>query len=130
MGWDEARKMGWQELPLGGLIPVAGNTEKYQTGGWRTFRPILDLAKCTDCAICWYYCLDSAVVFEAQLMLGFHLAHCKGCGVCAAVCPPRVAAITMIEEGDAEQQYGAEGRVTPDAKTAAKAGGPRKPPAE
>jgi pyruvate ferredoxin oxidoreductase delta subunit len=122
MGWDESRKMGWQELPIGGLIPVAGNAEQYQTGGWRTFRPILDSTKCTDCTVCWFYCPDSAIVIEARRMLGFHLAHCKGCGVCATVCPSRIAAITMIEEGEAYRQYGAEGRVTPEAKANAKAG--------
>jgi pyruvate ferredoxin oxidoreductase delta subunit len=130
MVWDESRKMGWQELPIGGLIPVAGNAEQYRTGGWRIFRPVLDPVKCTDCATCWFYCPDSAVLFEGQRMLGFDLDHCKGCGLCAAVCPPKIAAIAMIEEGDAQRQYGSEGRVTPAAKAAARSGVLHEIPAE
>jgi 2-oxoacid:acceptor oxidoreductase delta subunit (pyruvate/2-ketoisovalerate family) len=119
MGWDESRKMGWHDLPAGGLIPLAGNAEKYKTGGWRTFRPILDLGKCTDCAICWFYCPDSAILFRDEEMVGFDLDHCKGCGICAAVCPPKIAAISMLEEGEASRQFGDVGVVTSAEKAAA-----------
>lgn len=121
MSWEESRKMGWTELPIGGLIPTPGNTDRYTTGGWRTFRPILDLEKCTDCAICWFYCPDTAIVFTQQKMWGFALNHCKGCGICAAVCPPRISAISMLEEGEADRRLGKVGVATPEAKAAAKA---------
>jgi 2-oxoacid:acceptor oxidoreductase delta subunit (pyruvate/2-ketoisovalerate family) len=120
MPWDESRKMGWAELPLGGLIPVPGNTDKYATSGWRTFRPILDLSKCTDCAICWFFCPDSAIMFSQQQMRGFVLQHCKGCGLCAAVCPPRVSAIRMVEESEADRLFGKVAVATAEEKAAAK----------
>ena len=30
----------WQDLPLGGVIVEAGSAAKYETGSWRTWRPI------------------------------------------------------------------------------------------
>ena len=64
----------------------------------RRFRPILDAQKCINCKLCWENCPDSAVVLKGGLVAGFDLARCKGCGICAKVCPPRIAAITMEPE--------------------------------
>lgn len=105
----EGRKAGWTELPIGGVIPEAGSARHYLTGGWRTFRPILDPAKCTDCMICWFYCPDTAIVVRDGVLRGFDLDHCKGCGICAAVCPPKITAIAMVEEGEATRRYGKVG---------------------
>lgn len=91
-------KKGWKELPLGGLILDAGNAELYPTGGWRTFRPIIDLEKCTHCLLCWVFCPDSAVLVNDGKVVGFDLDHCKGCGICDEECPDKIKAITMVEE--------------------------------
>ena len=32
------------------------------------------------------------------------LEHCKGCGICAAVCPPKAHAIEMVKESDIEDK--------------------------
>jgi pyruvate ferredoxin oxidoreductase gamma subunit len=88
----------WQDLPIGGVVAEAGSAQRYHTGAWRTMRPILDAAKCNDCLLCWLFCPDSAVRVEGGKMLGFDLEHCKGCGICAEVCPPRIKAITMVAE--------------------------------
>lgn len=100
---------GWTEIPIGGVILKAGSSHDYNTGGWRTFRPILDREKCTDCMICWWYCPDSSILVSDGKVLGFDLDHCKGCGICAEVCPPKITAITMIEEAEAERLYGMVG---------------------
>jgi len=89
-------KRGWKEIPIGGLIVEPGNSEKYITGGWRTYRPVLDKDKCIHCMICWIYCPDSSIVVEAGKMTGFDLDHCKGCGICAFECPKK--AIEMVLE--------------------------------
>jgi pyruvate ferredoxin oxidoreductase gamma subunit len=86
----------WFELPRGGLILDAGNAVAYATGGWRTFRPVVEMEKCTHCLYCWLYCPDDAVRVAGERFVGFDELHCKGCGICAAVCPPK--AITMVEE--------------------------------
>ena len=87
---------GWREIPEGGLIVEAGNAVEYITGAWRSQRPVLDLEKCTHCLFCWIHCPDCSILVEEEKMKGFDLDHCKGCGICAQVCP--VEAITMIQE--------------------------------
>ena len=80
---------GWRGLPIGGVILEAGNSVGYLTGDWRAFRPVHGEAECTHCFQCWLFCPDSSIVVdvEQETMAGFDLEHCKGCGICAAVCP-------------------------------------------
>ena len=89
-----------KELPIGGTIPVPGTAFEYETGGWRTFRPEMDWDKCTHCLTCWLYCPDGSVLVEEGKVTGFDMDHCKGCGICAEVCPPKIRAITMVKETD------------------------------
>lgn len=89
---------GWKDIPIGGLIIEAGNSEKYLTGGWRVTRPIHDKNKCINCMICWIFCPDSAILVKDGKIDKFDLDHCKGCGICAKECPPKVTAITMLKE--------------------------------
>jgi 2-oxoacid:acceptor oxidoreductase delta subunit (pyruvate/2-ketoisovalerate family) len=71
------------------MILEAGNAVEYRTGDWRAFRPVRGEAGCTHCFQCWLYCPDSSILVdpETEEMIGFDLEHCKGCGICAAVCP-------------------------------------------
>lgn len=85
----------WNTLPI--TVP-AGTAANYKTGDWRTYRPILDKEKCINCLSCWIYCPDSSVIVKEGRMVGFDYAHCKGCGICAKVCPAKVKAITMEKE--------------------------------
>jgi pyruvate ferredoxin oxidoreductase delta subunit len=113
---------GWKEIPIGGMILQAGNAEEYLTGDWRAFRPVFGESDCIDCMQCWLFCPDSSILVDAETeeMIGFDLEHCKGCGICAAVCPvnlkvirkaegevdkddPRLC-ILMIEEGKIEEE--------------------------
>ena len=89
----------WKELTMGAVIEEAGNAENYVTGGWRTYKPVLDEEKCIHCMICWISCPDTAITVKDEKMTGFNLNHCKGCGICADVCPKKVLAITMVQEG-------------------------------
>lgn len=93
---------GWREIPIGGLIRDAGNSEEYETGGWRSFRPVWDERKCNNCQLCWVYCPDGAVRVVDGEVRGIDLDHCKGCGICAYECPQR--AIAMVEEALAEER--------------------------
>lgn len=80
---------GWRDMPIGGMILDAGNSVEYRTGGWRAFRPVRGEAGCSHCLQCWLFCPDSSILADAEngQMAGFDLDHCKGCGICAAVCP-------------------------------------------
>ena len=93
-----AEPKGWQDLPIGGLIVDAGNAVEYNTGSWRAEWPKVDLEKCTDCMFCWLYCPDVSIKVEDGKMVGIEYFHCKGCGVCAAVCPQKC--ITMHPESE------------------------------
>lgn len=92
----------WQDLPLGGVIITAGNAVDYLTGGWRAFRPVINWEEtaaakaCVKCLTCWLYCPDSAMIVAEGDFRGVDLNHCKGCGICALVCP--VKCISMAEE--------------------------------
>jgi pyruvate ferredoxin oxidoreductase delta subunit len=80
---------GWRDLPIGGTILEAGNSARYRTGDWRAFRPVRGEAECTHCLQCWLFCPDSSILVDPvnEEMVGFDLVHCKGCGICAAICP-------------------------------------------
>jgi pyruvate ferredoxin oxidoreductase delta subunit len=111
---DESEKpKGWKDIPIGGKILEAGNSRRYKTGDWRTFRPIHKPELCTNCMICWMLCPDSAIragrvddknkgqkgVSDKPNLAnfgGFDYYACKGCGICAEECPFK--AIEMKEE--------------------------------
>jgi 2-oxoacid:acceptor oxidoreductase delta subunit (pyruvate/2-ketoisovalerate family) len=88
----------WQALDRGPVIP-GGTSVGYRTGDWRQERPVLDLQRCVHCMLCWLYCPDSAIRAAGGRVVDIDYDHCKGCGVCAAVCPPRARAIRMVPEG-------------------------------
>ncbi|HUI38455.1 MAG TPA: 4Fe-4S dicluster domain-containing protein, partial [Thermoplasmata archaeon] len=46
---------------------------------------------------CWKYCPDDAIEFDPQGYPVLRAQYCKGCGICAAECPPKV--IDMVAEG-------------------------------
>ena len=89
---------GYKDIPLGGMIIEAGNAEKYETGSWRTYRPIYDKDKCINCLFCWIYCPDSAIILKDGQMEGHDYRFCKGCGICARECPAK--AIEMKPESE------------------------------
>ena len=89
---------GWQELPPGGVIPEGGSARYYETGAWRTYRPVWDLDRCIHCLLCWVYCPDSAVIVQEGRIVGTDLRYCKGCGICARECPPKIKAVKMVME--------------------------------
>lgn len=89
---------GWREIPIGGVVTEPGTAIEYNTGSWRTIRPVLDKEKCVNCLTCWICCPDCSVITKDGKMVGFDYDHCKGCGICAEECPPKVKAITMVDE--------------------------------
>jgi pyruvate ferredoxin oxidoreductase delta subunit len=92
------RKKSWKEIPIGGVILEAGNSEQYLTGTWRNRKPIFHSEKCTHCLTCWIYCPDSSIIVEEKNVKGIKYNHCKGCGICANHCPLKDKAITMVDE--------------------------------
>jgi pyruvate ferredoxin oxidoreductase delta subunit len=91
------KQKGWKDLPIG-LVTEAGSSEEFETGDWRSEKPIWDEKKCTHCLICWIYCPDSAIMVKDGKVQGIDYRYCKGCGICAEECPPKIKAITMVRE--------------------------------
>jgi len=122
MKWDTSRiqSWSWHEHTPGAMVPEAGNAAEYQTGTWRTERPIWDESLCNHCMICWVFCPDSSILVKDEKMVGIDYYHCKGCGICAVECPRK--AIDMISESEARaQEAAAEGSETSKVTEAAHA---------
>lgn len=98
--------MNWKELTKAGNIYTPGNASTYETGDWRTIRPVWDEERCIHCLICWRYCPDASIISTGGKFDSFDYKHCKGCGICANVCPTH--AIEMISEDEIEKQKEAQ----------------------
>ncbi|NQU17982.1 MAG: 4Fe-4S binding protein [Candidatus Saganbacteria bacterium] len=94
-----SKKLGWKELPFGDSIK-AGTAEQFETGDWRSLKPIWYADRCIHCMRCWINCPDSSIEVKDGKMTGIDLKHCKGCGICAFECPVKKPgkAITMEAE--------------------------------
>lgn len=89
------------QVPLGGILADCGNAVQYQTGSWRTQRPIFNAEACTNCLLCWINCPDGSIRIRDGKVSGIDENHCKGCGICAQVCPTKpVKAMTMAQGGE------------------------------
>ncbi len=90
---------GWKDIPIGGINPEAGNAVKYNTGTWRTFKPVWFNDRCIQCYLCWINCPDASILIKEGKVTGIDYEHCKGCGICAVVCPVKPKkAIEMVKE--------------------------------
>ncbi len=100
---DSNEKPGWDELVVGGVILEAGNAEAYETGDWRTRRPVFHPERCIHCLFCWAYCPDASILVKDGKVVGIDYFHCKGCGICSAECPVKgEKALTMEDESKIE----------------------------
>ncbi|NQT94362.1 MAG: 4Fe-4S binding protein [Lentisphaerae bacterium] len=95
---------GWKDIAEGNLIDKPATALEYKTGTWRAFRPIWIKENCIHCRFCWLYCPDRAINIEADKMTGFNYEYCKGCGICAQICPAKPKAIGMMTEIDAKDE--------------------------
>lgn len=84
-------------LKLGGLLDSANSTRVNLTGFWRQGkRPKWEGSKCVNCATCFHFCPEEAIMFKDGKMVGINYNYCKGCGICANECSRK--AIEMINE--------------------------------
>ena len=82
-----------KEEYIGAKLPAASSL-KYKTGDWKTKIPYIDEKKCIHCMKCVAYCPENALRNVNGKRTGPNPVYCKGCGVCAKVCP--VGAIKMV----------------------------------
>ncbi len=79
--------------------PAIGEAGK--TGDWRDAFPLIDNEKCIPakqnkpaCFLCWLYCPETVVSKTVPIQID--MEYCKGCGICAEICPAH--AIVMVAE--------------------------------
>jgi pyruvate ferredoxin oxidoreductase delta subunit len=107
---DIKKLKSWKELEAGGVIVDAGNSVHYETGTWRTWRPVWNADDCTHCLTCWAICPEDSFELCDREQAGktrkavkaIDYFHCKGCGLCARECPVNGKggrqALVMIKE--------------------------------
>ncbi len=93
-----SKKKAWKEVNIGAVC--SKSSTDFMTGDWKTYTPIRDLEKCTNCLLCEVYCPEGAIRWRPEIgKIEFDYNFCKGCGICAKECPTK--AITMkIEHGE------------------------------
>jgi pyruvate ferredoxin oxidoreductase gamma subunit len=77
-------------------ITAAGSSALRTMEGWRVFRPLIELGRCTRCFLCFALCPEGAIRLDADNYPVVDYEHCKGCLVCVTECPPK--AITEVRE--------------------------------
>lgn len=79
-----------------------------ETGTWRILRPIIDDERCVYCGSCEKHCPTGVVTVHREEttlkktpngMVAIDYTYCKGCGICANICPKD--SISMIDEREA-----------------------------
>lgn len=80
-------------------ISAMGNSVLRETGGWRTFRPVLDLDKCNGCWLCFAYCPEGVIAMTKDDRPVIDYAHCKGCQICVHECPTEALIAEREKEG-------------------------------
>ena len=84
---------------IGGVVYSKKTTVK-KTGGWRYMKPVWDKSKCINCMQCYAKCPENAITMKKKgknIERGkVNYDFCKGCGICAQICP--VKCIKMVKE--------------------------------
>lgn len=79
------------------IVLEPGTSVENKTGGWRNFKPVIEMKKCIDCGNCWIFCPDSCIRKTGD-KYEVDLDYCKGCGICTNECPTKAIEMVMEEK--------------------------------
>ncbi|WP_321779320.1 4Fe-4S dicluster-binding protein [Sulfurimonas sp.] len=115
-------KKGWDEFEIGAMLrtfdgsitDIAATSQEDRSysqsssytasvADWRLIKPIFNKDYCIDCQFCWIYCPDVSIISRDKKMVGIDMDHCKGCGICAEVCPTNPKSLIMFPEQAEEE---------------------------
>ncbi len=74
------------------------NSKKAYVGDWRNIKPVFNPDTCINCQNCWIFCPDLSIISRDKKIQGVDYEHCKGCGICANVCPTNPKSLIMFDE--------------------------------
>ncbi|MCT4592199.1 MAG: 4Fe-4S binding protein [Candidatus Gracilibacteria bacterium] len=75
-------------MPIGAVIPTAGNSVKTLTGKWTPKKIVHIQDKCVKCNKCVPVCPEACILKDKEgKMCGVDVEHCKKCGICVSECP-------------------------------------------
>jgi pyruvate ferredoxin oxidoreductase delta subunit len=84
-----------------GTVTHPGGSRANKTGAWRTAgKPRFLQKNCIGCDVCTLSCPEGCIFGTGQRTYYANEDFCKGCGICASVCP--VHDIEMIPEEAAD----------------------------
>ncbi len=115
--------LGWDQVEMGAILPsfeeescniaekkqeerkyAKTNSYTASVAAWRVFKPVYNRDTCIDCQNCWVFCPDTAIISRDKKMVGVDYEHCKGCGVCAEVCPTNPKSLIMFAETEDNEE--------------------------
>lgn len=92
---DSKKQRGKKLSPYEGPWANTDELRTLETGDWRYQLPVVKANKCCKCGTCYLFCSVGCIEDKGSHFAA-DLKYCKGCAVCAQVCPAK--AIAMMRE--------------------------------
>jgi len=80
------------------------NSHEHSVADWRVEKPVFNAEHCIHCQFCWIYCPDTSIISVDKKFSHVDLVHCKGCGICAEVCPTNPKSLIMVPERVSDEE--------------------------
>ena len=87
-----------KKINPGAIIDKPGNMKDAKKVSFTNEKPVTDYKKCIKCGRCWMFCPDMAFEQRKDGYFKNNLLFCKGCGICANVCPLKCIKMELIEK--------------------------------